>query len=85
MKKVKFYKTNFKDLYRVQRKPFVDNRGTFVNLFQQEFVNYFKLEGSKSQINFSFNKSKRYIKRNAFSNSTICRKKNNYLRSRKCF
>ena len=58
MKKFKFYKTNFRDLYRVQRKPFVDNRGTFVNLFQQEFVNYFKLESSKSQINFSFNKSK---------------------------
>jgi len=62
MGKLDIIKTDFKDLYIIETKPFEDKRGSFARLFCQEELKQNNIDFEIKQINHSFTKTKGSIR-----------------------
>ena len=75
MNKIKICKTRFKDLFVIKRSFYEDKRGIFSRLFSSELKNYFGLDTSNTQINFSLTKTIGTIRGMHFQNKPFAEKK----------
>lgn len=56
MSKFKIYNTSFNGLLKIKRSLYKDDRGSFFRIFSSDLMNYFKLDSSNTQINYSLTK-----------------------------